>query len=173
VHLLRTGCRLLPHERIETEQLTSVWFARAIPRCTRRRRGKRMNVRLSYSMVLLGVCLLTSCAHQRSSTLRVDQKYDIPCSPCSASVRVGDDGFISFTYTISSTEVLEVQCKGQTTFVGQVVPTMDGRDHHVTAYDGTEWKTTSVSFTEPAKPKHGIPNKAFHTYKMTAQACPF
>jgi len=109
-------------------------------------------MRLANAILLLGACLASSCSHQRAAALRVDQQYDIPCTPQSAHVRVGDDGYISFTYTISSNEVLEVQCKGKTTFVGQVVTTPDGRIHHVTAYDGTDWKMNSVTFTnEPNK----------------------
>jgi hypothetical protein len=111
-------------------------------------------MKLANAIVILGTCMAASCSHQRAASLRFDQQYDIPCKPQTAHVRVGDDGFISFTYTISSNEVLEVQCKGKTTFVGQVVPIQDGRIHHVTAYDGTDWKMNSVTFTnEPNKKK--------------------
>jgi len=104
-------------------------------------------MRFVNAIVIFAACLTASCSHQRAASLRFDQQYDIPCNPQTARVRVNDDGFISFTYTISPTEVLEVQCKGKTTFVGQVVPTLDGRTHHVTAYNGTEWKMNSVTFT--------------------------
>ena len=107
-------------------------------------------MRFAGIIILVGAGLLASCTHQRSTTLRIDHIYDIPCEPYNAKVRVGDDGFISFTYTVSPTETLEVQCKGRTTFIGQVIPTPIGRAHHVTAYDGTEWKTTSLVFTNQA-----------------------
>ena len=104
-------------------------------------------MRFISAIALFGTCFLVSCTHQRAATLRYDQLYKIPCKPYAGQVRVGDDGFVSFTYTISPTEVLEVQCKGNTTFIGQVVPAPNGRTYHVTAYDGTNWKTNAVTFT--------------------------
>jgi len=108
-------------------------------------------MRLSHLVVLFGACLLTSCAHQRAATLRIDQPYDIPCEPYEASVRVGDEGFISFKYRISPTELLEVSCTEGTTFIGQIVPAPHGKTVHVTLYDGTDWKVSSTTFTNEAK----------------------
>ena len=53
--------------------------------------------------------------------------------------------FFAFKMLVLTTSV--------TTFVGQVVPTPDGRRHYVTAYNGTNWNMNSVTLTNKANTK--------------------